>query len=192
MTTPDGWVVDDHLLSDEIKRKLYRLGPRLPWTWGSGSNRDTDRPLHWGMQIAGKSARNDPPSCETEMFAKAPEVVIDVWRGIRRTYLPDHVPYHVYVNAHTLGVDGYHHHDAPQDDGRMTAIVYLHDAWEIDWGGELICYTPDGEVTCGTLPWPGRVVVFPSHWGHRATSVTRLCPGLRLSLMFKTLPATKK
>lgn len=51
---------------------------------------------------------------------------------------------------------------------RLTAIVYLNDGWEADWGGQLRLYEPsgseagEGEASVDVLPVYGRLVLFAS------------------------------
>lgn len=78
------------------------------------------------------------------------------------------------------------HDDTAQGDGgpraprrRLAVVLYLHEEWHADWGGELIVYesrkgqtdTRDLRITHCIAPLPGSLVVFSVPRFHRVSRV---------------------
>lgn len=97
----------------------------------------------------------DPPfdALYAAFEALRDQVNADAWLGLRGFSL----------QVARYGADGAaytRHRDAFQADParRLTAIVYLHETWGPDDGGELIAYEPAGARVL--RPEPGRLVLF--------------------------------
>ena len=73
-----------------------------------------------------------------------------------------------------------------QDD--ITIVVYMNREWRREWGGETIIYTADNDIELAQLPRYNRAVMFEGHKWHCARSVTRICPALRVTVVFKLAP----
>lgn len=56
----------------------------------------------------------------------------------------------------------------------ITAILYLHPKWELDWGGELIISDLTGDPQIAVFPKAGRLVVFRGDLPHKAGAPSRL------------------
>ena len=81
-----------------------------------------------------------------ELFVSAPQV---------ETHLAHYAPGKFYEK----------HCDQPKNSGSrvITFVVYLHESWSVDNGGELIIYeNSSDEIACKIDPQPGRVVFFKS------------------------------
>ncbi len=65
---------------------------------------------------------------------------------------------------------------------RLTAILYVHGAWEPGDGGELVAWTPAGRQV--VQPLPGRLVVFASDRVEHEVLVTRV-PRLAVTAWFQ-------
>lgn len=90
-----------------------------------------------------------------------------------------------YANAHTFGVEGYPHVDSRKP-GNYTTIFYINPVWKPEWAGETIFMNDLGDIAHAVLPKPGRMVLFDGRIIHAARAVTRICPAMRVTLMFKT------
>lgn len=100
----------------------------------------------------------------------------------------------VYINGYTYGTDAYYHMDdtwVNQKYGNNalteTAVVYLNDEWEADWGGETSILDDSGEIEKSVLPKKNRVLIFNANKMHSARPLSRSCPALRKVLVFKTI-----
>jgi len=91
-----------------------------------------------------------------------------------------------YANGYTYGMDGYFHTDSQRSD-EVTVILYICDKWDRDWAGETVCV----DRKAGWLsipPSPNRCLMIPSNMPHAARAVSRMCPEMRMTLMYKTRP----
>lgn len=67
----------------------------------------------------------------------------------------------------------------------LTAVLYCHQEWQPDWGGELIIADSDGEPKVAIAPRPGRLVVFRGDLPHKAGSPSRLSCTPRNALVLR-------
>ena len=68
----------------------------------------------------------------------------------------------------------------------ITIVFFLHDRWEVAWGGELLLYDiSHSRVTGGVFPMPNRAADFYSYLPHRGAPVSRICPIMRISIAFQ-------
>ena len=105
------------------------------------------------------------------------------WNFIKAMHLKDHVLLRCYANAHTFGIEGYPHTDSKRDQD-TTVVMYMNKNWKREWGGETVVY--DGHhIVTAAIPAFNRAVVFKGDQYHCARSVSRTCPELRKTIMFK-------
>ena len=110
--------------------------------------------------------------------------ILQAWNTIREKHLNDHILIRCYVNAHTYGTDGYFHTDSKRSD-EVTAVLYLNEAWDPDWGGETVFLDSSREIAFASLPRPNRLVAFRSDVEHAARGVSRKCTTLRKTVVLK-------
>jgi len=68
-----------------------------------------------------------------------------------------------------------------------TAVYYPHLQWDPDWGGETLIFNREkNDVIAAIYPRPNRLLLFPGFVYHVARGVSRACPVMRITLMFKT------
>jgi len=91
-----------------------------------------------------------------------------------------------YCNAISYGDMLYRHRDNRDVASRdLTALLFVAEQWESDWGGETLFYDEEGEAVFAVSPKPGRLVLFRSTIEHRAGTPSRICPRTRLTLALK-------
>jgi hypothetical protein len=91
-----------------------------------------------------------------------------------------------YCNAISYGDMLYPHRDNRDTSSRdLTALLFVADTWEKDWGGETIFFDDAGDSLFAVWPRPGRLVLFRSTIEHRAGTPSRICPRTRLTLALK-------
>ena len=62
----------------------------------------------------------------------------------------------------------------------------MNSNWDTNWGGETVFYSKDkSEVLKAVIPSYGRVVAFQGNINHKAAALSRVCPKVRTTLMFK-------
>jgi SM-20-related protein len=186
-TPPIGHVgIRDHFVPEALRMSLMALMRRPIWAYGWKSVRARDRYGFWHAHFAGGD-EDERSSCEDALAGlPASSPVLALWGLLSQNMLKGHRPIRVYANGHTYGTEGYIHTDN-EDPRFFTTIYYAHGLWEADWAGETVFFSAEsGEILHAVLPMPGRIVTFNGATPHAARGVSRECPELRISLVFKS------
>jgi SM-20-related protein len=186
----DAIEVRDELLAEDRQKALLAFLKGPGWSFGAFSDPSPGAPRYWYKHFAGLRRDGpepvDPATYEADLEAAAP-LVAEVWRQLKADTLAGHVLTRCYANGHPYGADGGLHFDANVA-GHFTAIYYPHLAWRPNWAGETVFFNAAGdEIIASIYPRPNRLVVFPGMIPHVARGVARVCPEMRITLMFKTL-----
>jgi hypothetical protein len=64
----------------------------------------------------------------------------------------------------------------------------MNKEWKREWGGETIIYGEGSDIELAQLPAYNRAIMFDGFKWHCARGVTRICPALRLTVVFKLAP----
>lgn len=169
-------------------RELYAYIGAQSMKYGAKSNSQNDPHGHWSWKPIYDEQKNT-----ADITHMLPPPLKRAWDVVReRLYANDdpHVVIRSYANGYTYGTDGYFHQDSQRPD-EDTIIIYMVDDWRPDWAGETVFLSIETEPLLSVLPGPNRVVVAPSSMLHAARAVSRLCPTLRRTLMFKTRKARR-
>lgn len=185
LTTPQ---ITDKFLPDDLYKEAMELLRHAPWAYGAKSNAETDphghlswKPVHDKRENLGNLEKylNGPWSkIWSHVKAKLPDH--------NTAFSPGYVPVRVYANAYSYGMDGYFHTDSHRA-GDITAIIYICDSWNPDWGGETCCFD-EKNTYWAILPAPNRLLLLPSDMKHAARAVSRKFTGIRSVLVFKARP----
>ena len=160
-------------IDQEIVEQGWQYG------WRSRSKRDTGIPFgHWNIDFTKAGSENG-----LDVSDRLPESLSLAWQHIQEKYCPGSNLLRCYINGHTYGVEGYPHTDTIRI-GNKTLLVYLSRDWKRDWGGETVFYNDD-DVIYAELPKRNKAILFEGSIAHVAKGVTRACPSLRVTLMFK-------
>jgi SM-20-related protein len=187
IVTVDDWL--DHERRTQIRDFLNRPG----WQFGWKSVPGRDQYSFWHKHFAGhkdpdhnaKEEQEQPYDCAEELQRNAP-VIHDLWKLLKETRLPAHMLVRCYANGQPFGCEGNVHTDSISGSS-FTTIYYPHDKWHPNWGGETVFFNPDQtDIIASTYPAPNRLVTFRGMLPHVARAVSRTCPALRVTLMFKT------
>lgn len=189
-----GITVVENLLNAQEQRAIYRFLSTGGWGYGWRSHSGEGAQSFWHKHFAGalgdtieQGARHKGSSnaCEVELAAKAPLLHV-FWEQLARTALKGHILQRCYANGLPYGSDGATHTDSLEP-GACTAVYYPHEVWDSDWGGETILFNQDkDDILAAIYPKPNRLLLFPGFVHHVARGVSRICPTMRITLMFKT------
>jgi len=172
-------MVIDNFLPEMIAQPLYRYVKNLSWNYGWRSNASMGY-AHWNADIANADKSNGLDISES---LQDKEFVLQAWKFINSAYFPDYRLIRCYANAHTHGVEGYPHTDSKRDQD-ITIVIYMNKGWKREWGGETIVY--DGStIVEASVPAFNRAMIFKGNQFHCAKPVSRICPDLRRTIMFK-------
>jgi SM-20-related protein len=183
--------IHDECLSRELQEQIIALLNAPDWAYGAYSDPSALASRYWYKHYAGyvKDGREDrtPGSIELELREASP-LLGQVWDHIKNAFVPGHNLTRCYANAYPFGSEGGLHADS-NIETHLTIIYYPHLAWHPNYGGETVFFSPDGaDIIASVYPRPNRLVIFPGVIPHVARGVTRVCPELRTTLMFKTAP----
>lgn len=187
----DSPVVCDNILPDAARQalnnSLHGDNVRAGWKFGWKSRSTEDAFSFWHRHFAGYiniAEEANAYDCEPEI-ADFP-LIHDLWFYLSSGPLAGHRLIRCYANGHTYGSDGTVHVDTKLA-GSYTSVYYPHRVWSPDWGGETVFFNEDRtDIIACVYPKPNRLVVFDGRIPHVARGVSRLCPVLRVTLMFKT------
>jgi SM-20-related protein len=182
--------VDELLVSKDHERIISFL-KQPSWGFGWKSNSNVDAYSFWHKHFGG-SLHPDPETdnggprsdCEAELLLNAP-VLHKMWTGLKNSYLKSFYLCRCYANAQPYGTDGSVHVDSTQPNN-FTAIYYPCAEWDANWGGETVFFNRQKtDIIRSVYPKPNRFVMFPGNIPHVARGVSRTCPEIRITLMFK-------
>ena len=189
-TTEDWITVTDDAIPELGRVGVYDFlmsGAGEPWRFGWRSRAKKDSFAFWHRHFAGfkdVSQENNAYDCESEL--EAVPIIHSMWRYLAAHSLAGYRLIRCYANGMTYGSDGTLHTDTTLLN-TYTTIYYPHEKWDPDWGGETLFFNADKTDLVGCVyPKPNRLVTFDGRVWHVARGLSRTCPVLRVTLMFKT------
>ena len=95
------------------------------------------------------------------------------------------LPYRVYTNYASFGDTLLTHVDAVPNARELTALWYLCEQWDREWGGETLFYDEAGDAELAVSPKPGRLLLFDGAIRHAGKPPNRNCPVGRYTFAIK-------
>ena len=94
-----------------------------------------------------------------------------------------------YVNVASYGDMLYSHFDCEPGAGEITALWYISEKWNHEWGGETVFFDDHKDIRAAVLPRPGRLALFDGDILHAGRPPNRICfsPRYTLALKFKPI-----
>jgi len=180
--------VVDNLLPDADRIKVRDYLDLPGWKFGWKSCGKTDKYMFWHKHYAGYTKKDgtDAYECGDELKKNSP-FLFAFWQQLRAgIFFGRHDLFRCYANGQTYGSDPTLHVD-DRSERSYTSIYYSCDQWFPNWAGETVIFneTKD-DILCSIYPKPNRLAIFRGSMSHLARGVSRTCPDLRATLMFKT------
>src|ERR1700730_791780 len=181
--------VYDDCLPEAQRAEVDHFLQRTPWYFGATSDLTGKSYNYWYKHFAGVFQGRLHPGekltdCSIQLDNHAP-IIGDMWKLLQAQLFPDHILARCYANGHSFGSEGTVHVDSDSADS-LTAIFYPNRIWDINWAGETILFhRQPPEILATVWPRPNRLIVFPGTIPHVARGISRSCPLLRITLMFK-------
>jgi SM-20-related protein len=94
-------------------------------------------------------------------------------------------PYRVYTNFASYGDLLLTHVDALPGTRELTALWFLCDQWDPEWGGETLFYNAAGDAEVAVSPKPARLLLFDGAIRHAGRPPNRNCPVARYTFAIK-------
>lgn len=180
----------DDCLPLPAQHELHDFLMQPGWQFGWKSDPKADRHAFWHKHFAGATmppgyAAAPEQDCADDLAIAAP-LLHRIWQTLSGGLLQGRRLVRCYANGHPYGSEGTVHIDTRSETGH-TAIYYPHLSWEPNWGGETVFFNDDrSDVIAAVYPKPNRLLTFAGAIPHVARGVSRLCPQMRVTLMFKT------
>ncbi|MGH8211612.1 MAG: 2OG-Fe(II) oxygenase [Rhodanobacteraceae bacterium] len=97
-----------------------------------------------------------------------------------------------YTNFAGFGDMLFTHVDCTPEEHDLTALWYLCDEWDLEWGGETVFFDVHDEIACAIRPRPGRLIVFDGAIKHAGRPPNRICfaPRYTFAMKFERIPAS--
>ena len=100
------------------------------------------------------------------------------------------LPYRVYTNFAQFGDVLLTHVDIARPGLReLTALWFLCDSWDKEWGGETLFFDETGDARIAVAPRPARLLLFDGAIRHAGKPPNRNCPIGRYTLAVKSRAA---
>ena len=179
---------NDFLAKDSLEALQNFFQTHVFWTYGWLASAGQSSFGHWNHDFL-KTKRTNQEDAEHVLLDNASLAPIkDLWLQLKSDLLAGHSLVRCYSNAHTFGIDGHPHTDSATP-GNYTTICYINPVWKPEWAGETVFFNEMGDIAHAVLPKPGRMVQFDGRILHAARGLARICPAMRVTLMFKTTVA---
>lgn len=165
--------VFDGLVSVEESARYFHAISQAAFTRTESARGDTAEFRHWVCEMPlGNLPRTSLwPATETAVQQVRPDERF--------------VPYRVYTNYAAFGDTLLTHVDAAPEARELTALWFLCERWDTEWGGETLFYEPDGEARIAVSPKPARLVLFDGAIRHAGKPPNRNCPVARYTFAIK-------
>ena len=179
--------VQDDLLAEEQRAAVDNYLHGDGWKFGWRSKGKADVYSFWHRHFAGyQKAGGDHLAYDCEAELQRFPIVYETWRLLAGSLPEGHRLIRCYANGIPYGSDGTVHTDTALMN-TYTTVYYPHASWSPDWGGETMFFDrARSDVISCVYPKPNRLVIFDGRIPHVARGVSRICPVLRVTLMFKT------
>lgn len=136
---------------------------------------DTADYKHWASEIKLEALVKQP------LLAITRRAVGELFDTAGHSYRP----YRAYTNVAAFGDVLFTHVDCLADQHDLTALWYLCERWDLEWGGETVFYDARDEIAHAVRPRPGRLVIFEGAIKHAGRPPSRICYAPRYTLAIK-------
>jgi hypothetical protein len=177
---------DDYIEPELMKALQDYFQANVLWTYGWLSDKDKAPFSHWNHDFLKTKSTNQEDQQQILIDHQAHGPIRDLWLKLKADTLKDHGLVRCYANAHTFGIEGYPHTDS-RTPGNYTTICYINPGWKPEWAGETVFFNDLGDIAHAILPKPARVITFDGRIIHTARGLSRICPAMCVTLMFKTI-----
>jgi SM-20-related protein len=165
--------VFDGLVPDEEAAVYSRAMTRASFTRTESARADSVEYRHWVCEMP---LENLPRS---SLWAATQRALAAVRPG--ETFRP----YRAYTNFSSYGDVLLTHVDALPQARELTALWYLSERWDVEWGGETLFYSETGDAEIAVSPRPARLVLFDGAIRHAGKPPNKNCPVGRYTFAIK-------
>lgn len=152
---------------------------RAAFTRSEVARPDTAEHKHWATEIRLEGLVQQP-------IYQATAAALRAFAAPGRAYRP----HRAYTNVASYGDMLFTHVDCLPGQGDLTALWYLCERWDVEWGGETVFLDAADEIAASILPKPGRLAIFDGAIKHAGRPPSRICyaPRYTLAIKFENAP----
>lgn len=165
--------VFDELVPPEECTRYFRAITQAAFTRTETARTDIADTRHWVCEMP---LGNLP---RTSLWQATERAVAAVRPG------ENYLPYRVYTNYASFGDLLLTHVDAQPELRELTALWYLCESWDHEWGGETLFYDSAGDAQIAVSPKPARLLMFDGAIRHAGKPPNRNCPVGRYTFAIK-------
>ena len=163
----------DNVVGPEEVPQLYNFFRNLPYRYLDSDRFDTTDYRHFGYTFAEEPPTDHPV---VAFFAGA------AMAHLRSRSIGVGRVKRAYVNLNLYGDVQFAHEDGDE----WTAVAFVNEVWNSDWGGELLVYDEAAAGLAHAItPAPGRMVLFDGLLTHRGGVPSKLTTEPRITLAIK-------
>jgi hypothetical protein len=165
--------VFDQLVTPEESGRYAVALAHAAFTKTESARRDTAHLRHWVCEM---------PLGNLANLSLWPATVSAL--GLMR---PDesYQPYRCYTNFSSFGDVLLTHVDALPERRELTALWYLCEQWDPEWGGETLFFDESNDAQIAVAPKPGRLLIFDGAIRHTGRPPNRNCFAPRYTFAIK-------
>lgn len=164
--------VFDDLLSTSVINEITMALSGAAFTHTEIARPDVEAYRHWAFNMPIKTAQQLP-------ITQMSTMVID------STFSDKYQLYRSYCNVASHGDMLYPHTDCMPDAKELTALWFIQDKWNYEWGGETIFYNKDDDAEVVVSPKPGRLAIFDGAINHAGNAPHKVCTKPRYTFALK-------
>ena len=165
--------VFDGLVAPEESARYFRAISQASFTRTEYARPETAQMRHWVCEMP---LENLPKAS----LWLATEKAVAALRPAER-----YQPYRVYTNFASYGDMLYSHVDALPEARELTALWFLCEQWDPEWGGETLFFDSAGDAQIAVSPRPGRLLLFDGAIRHAGRPPNRNCHTARYTFAIK-------
>ena len=166
------FVYDDLVEASEVSRYFAGMN-QASFTHTESARPDAREHRHW---VCETPLANLP---RIAMWTATEAVVAAVRPGER------YLPYRAYTNFASFGDLLLTHTDAQPGVRELTALWFVCDRWDTEWGGETLFFDDAGDAEIAVSPKPGRLMLFDGAIRHAGKPPNINCPVARFTFAIK-------
>jgi Rps23 Pro-64 3,4-dihydroxylase Tpa1-like proline 4-hydroxylase len=168
----DVFVYDGLVPAEEVRRYFSGMS-QAAFVRNEFARPDSQEHRHW--------------ACETPLQNLPRIAMWPATEAVVRALRPDekYQPYRSYTNFSSFGDLLLPHVDALPNARELTALWFICESWESDWGGETLFYDDTGDAELAVSPKPGRLLLFDGAIRHAGKPPNRNCYVSRFTFAIK-------
>jgi len=166
--------VYDDLIEPEVIAQIKEALDQNAFTRNEIARQDTEQHRHWARNMPVEAAQQLPLFKATVLAAQP------FCKTGNRFRL-----YRAYTNCSNYGDMLFTHTDCLAGAGEITALWYICNQWDHEWGGETLFFNSNNDAEFVATPRPGRLVVFDGEITHCGRPPSRICYENRYTFAMK-------